>query len=139
MEQKSICTGEQKPIDVYLSHVERGLFSRLKEPPALEILADLHSSERFWLALTKRLTIIDIFILQILYVPTTTATYLQDVVNQISKYNLQRTAVRNRLNKLEALGLIKMTRSSLTCVNSIPALEGRVKRLIMCCKLKFEW
>jgi DNA-binding Lrp family transcriptional regulator len=78
-------------------------------------------------------------ILQILYVPTTTATYLQDVVNQISKYNLQRTAVRNRLNKLEALGLIKMTRSSLTCVNSIPALEGRVKRLIMCCKLKFEW
>lgn len=123
----------------YLGYVEKGLFSKLRGLPGFEDLAEMHASERFWLALTKRLTIIDIFILQILYVPTSTATHLQDIVNRISKYNLRRTAVRNRLDKLESLGLIKMTRSSLTCVNSIPALESRVKKLIMFCKLKFEW
>ncbi|KKW22069.1 MAG: hypothetical protein UY62_C0012G0005 [Parcubacteria group bacterium GW2011_GWF2_50_9] len=125
--------------EMYLSHIEKGLFHNLKEPAALAAIRELQANPRFWALLIKKLKVIDIFILEILYVPRSTATFMQDVVNRIGKYNLQRTAIRNRLDRLELLGLIKLQRSSLTCVNSIPALEQNIKKLIICCKMRFGW
>lgn len=120
-------------------YVEKGLFKKLKDPEVKMSVPLLHADHKFWEVLIKKLKIIDVFILELLYIPRSTATCMQDVVNRMSKYNLQRTAVRNRLDRLELLGLIKLRRSSLTCVNSIPALEQNVKKLIVCCKVRFGW
>jgi len=138
MELQYIKEGPQTA-ETCLSHIEKGLFHKLKEPSAQAGIIELHASPLFWNLLIKKLKIIDVFILEILYVPRSTATFMQDVVNRIGKYNLQRTAIRNRLDKLELLGLIKLQRSSLTCVNSIPSMEENVKRLIVCCKMRFGW
>lgn len=123
----------------YLAYIEKGAFHKLKAAGAQAAIVELRSNPLFWELLVKRLKIIDVFILEILYVPHATATFMQDVVNRIGKYNLQRTAIRNRLDRLELLGLIKLQRSSLTCVNSIPSLEQNMKRLIICCKMRFGW
>lgn len=130
---------EPRMNSTYQHSIEPALLWKLKEVPSPALIAELHANPEFWQFLIKKLKIIDVFILELLYVPQSTATYMQDVVNRIGKYNLKRTAVRNRLNNLERLGLIKLNRSSLTCVNSIPDLETNVKKLIICCKMRFGW
>ena len=119
--------------------IQSGNSRLISREQSKEAFQNLHSQPEFWESLDKQLKISDIFILEMLYLPSATATFMQDIVNRLERLNLKRTAVRNRLNRLEKLGLIKLNRSSLTCVNSIPAIEIFVKKLIINCKMRFGW
>ena len=101
-----------------------------------QILQDY--SAQFWENLVYRLHFLDIKILECLYFPEPTTTYFKDLQNQIGRWNVKRTAIRNRVRKLERLGLLKTINSGLLFINSNPQMTENVQKLILRCKTRWQ-
>lgn len=92
----------------------------------------------FWENLVKTLHFLDIKILEYLYLPESTTTYFKILLKEFEKFNIKRDALRNRISKLEKLGLIKTINSGILLINSIPQISDNVQKLVLLCKLRWQ-
>lgn len=88
----------------------------------------------FWEGLVHTLHFLDIKLLEWLYLPELTTTYFKELLNRLQRYNIKRDAVRNRIKKLEKLGLIETVNGGILVINSIPQIADNVRKLILCWK-----
>lgn len=100
-------------------------------------ILSLQEKQEYWEFLLKHLRFDEIKILEFLYLPQPTSCYLAELVKKMGKYNIKRTAIRNKISRLAKAGLIDVVNSGLLCLNSFPGLYGPVKRLIALCRMRF--
>ena len=93
---------------------------------------------QFWEKLVHTLHFLDVKILECLYLPEPTTTYFRSLMNQIGRWNVKRTAIRNRVTKLEKLGLLETINSGLLVINSIPQIADNIQKMILHCKIRWQ-
>jgi len=91
-----------------------------------------------WEQLVKQIQFLDIKILEYVYFQCQGTTYFNSLLTRIARLNVKRTAVRNHIDKLEQLGLIKTIKSGILLINSVPEITDNVKKLVIRCKLRFD-
>jgi len=86
----------------------------------------------------QKLHFLDIKILEYVYLQESGASYFSALEKAMARMNIKRTAIRNHIDKLEELGLIKTVRSGVLLVNSVNDISANVGNLIKICKCRWN-
>lgn len=85
-----------------------------------------------WEGLTNKIDLLDIRILEQLYVPKATATTLMDLTKSLKKYNINKMRISRRLRRLEGFGIIKLIKKTNPLgIWGLPEIGSNVKKLIV--------
>ena len=97
----------------------------------------LHESSDFWNYLLSELRYDEIRILELLYLPKPTTTYFKELSNKLALHNIERTAIRSKIDRLAKIGLIEIINAGILCIDSIPAISEHLQKFIVLAKMRF--
>lgn len=120
-----------------LKYFEGDYLFKLKEKPEQKILDKLHANELFWELLLQNLRFSDMKILEHMYLPEIKYVAFIELEKKMKFFQIKRTALRNKVDKFDKLGLIVCMNSGLLFVNGEFKLQRNMINLIKLCKAKF--